>query len=132
VAVSASHLDSARTAFNANDCAAATRESRSSLDWLGRPEPWEIIAFCRAAEPGAPGALAAISEAAERDPHNWRYRYSRGLIRAAAGQDPKADLESAHAINPVERDVIEGLEELRTLKRSQWRRWGLESPLPTD
>jgi hypothetical protein len=71
-------------AFGRGACAQATSAAQRSLTTVGtRPEPWEVIAYCRANR----GQFTAATNA---------------MMRAAAGQDPRSDLRAALQRNPLE------------------------------
>jgi hypothetical protein len=118
VAMSQVRLESALTAFEADECPAAIRSSLDSLSVLGvRPEPYEIIGYCDVRVGQDVLAERAMRSAISRDPDNWEMHYGLALVRAAAGKDPLPAMREARRLNPLEPMVIaaqEALEEATT------------------
>jgi hypothetical protein len=122
VALSQVRLESALTAFDANECPAAIRSSLDSLSTLGvRPEPYEIIGYCDARYGEDQLAEKAMLSAISRDPENWEMHYGLALVRAAAGKDPMPELLETRRLNPREPMVIEAVERFAKAKRPAQR-----------
>lgn len=125
VATSQARLSAGLDSFNRNDCGGAISSAQSSLSILGfQAEPYELAGYCEALR-GAParGALE-MSEAIERDPHNWEYRYGLAVTRAAAGRDPRSAVRAAERLNPYEPLVQELVRAFRTTDPARWRQEG--------
>lgn len=118
VAISQVRLESALTAFDANECPAAINSSLASLSALGvRPEPYEIIGYCDARFGEYKLAEEAMESAVSRDPENWEMHYGLALVRAAAGKNPMPELGEARRLNPLEPMVILAQQAFRRAKR---------------
>jgi hypothetical protein len=123
--------ESAR-AFAAGDCARAVDRALDSVAALGvRPEPFIVLGYCDVRLGQRELALRALRNAVVRDPRNWEGHYGLALVRAAAGRDPRPQLDVARRLNPRESLV----EETRRLLGDDPRAWGrraLRARLPTD
>jgi hypothetical protein len=120
--VSQVKLDDAAYAFSRGDCRTAQHSALSSISTLGiRAEPYEFVAYCdmRLGMPRL--ALAAIDHAVRLDPGNWNYRYDVGLMRAAAGVDPRSAARLALAMDPREPLVRREWNALRTGNPTKWK-----------
>jgi hypothetical protein len=96
-------LNKSLHAFGRRDCVGASAAAHRSLSAFGvRPEPWEVIAYCQADSGDFAAAVGAMQRAVTYDPDNWEPRYGLALVRAAAGQNPLPDLDSALQRNPRE------------------------------
>lgn len=102
LATSQADIERGTQALELGDCGTAIREAnaaRSALDL--RPEPYEIIGYCQAAQ-GAPGpAVSAMRAAVERDPDNWEAHYGLALAQAAGGVNPRPAAATALRLNPL-------------------------------
>jgi hypothetical protein len=114
-------LNRATDAFSAGNCRTATDAALASTSYLGmRPEPYEVIAYCDV-QRDLPGlAINAISKAASLDPNNWNYAYGLGVMRAAAGYDPRPALRRALVLNPQEPLIQQAWQ---TLSKDSPERW---------
>jgi O-antigen ligase len=94
-------LDASVTAFRGNDCPTALAEARSASEVLGfRPEPHEVVGLCLTREGKYREAVRALDRALELDPRNWELHYSRSVVQAALGRDPRPGLAAARRLNP--------------------------------
>jgi O-antigen ligase len=122
VALSQVRLESALSAFDANECSAAIHSSLDSLSALGvRPEPYEIIGYCDARFGEDRLAEEAMRSAVSRDPENWEMHYGLALVRAAAGKNPMPELREASRLNPLEPMVAAAVERFGEAKRPAQR-----------
>jgi hypothetical protein len=120
---SQSNLGSAESALNSSNCAAASPAALSSIGWLDfRPEPYEIVGFCdlKRGEPRL--GITAMRQAVSRDPGNWETYYALAIAQASAGVDPRASVERALRMNPLEPLTREAAKELRTSSPTAWVR----------
>jgi hypothetical protein len=82
---------------------------------------------------GRPEAgIADLQKAVERDPDNWEYRYSLGVMRAAAGQDPRADIRRAQQLGPYQVIPDDAAALFDTEIPSVWQRRAPRAPLPDE
>jgi hypothetical protein len=118
VQVSSARLDTAIDAYGRGDCAPAVSRARSAKSWLsGLAEPYEIIGLCEARGGAARRGAATLKEAVEREPDNWEFKYNLGLVRAAAGRNPRRVLRRSLRENPRSPEVASALRRLTTPKR---------------
>jgi hypothetical protein len=120
---SQSNLGSAENALYSSNCAAASPAALSSIGWLDfRPEPYEIVGFCdlKRGEPRL--GITAMRQAVSRDPGNWETYYALALAQASAGVDPRASVERALRMNPLEPLTREAAKELSTSSPTAWVR----------
>jgi O-Antigen ligase len=120
---SQSKLGVAEHALRASNCAAATPAALSSIGWLDlRPEPYEIVGFCDLGR-GLPRlGIAAMQEVVHRDPRSWEAYYALAIAQASAGVDPRANVERALRMNPLEPLTREAARELRGSSPTGWVR----------
>jgi len=120
---SQTRLGQAEHALYASDCAAASPDALSSIGWLDvRPEPYEVVGFCDL-QRGMPRlAIAAMSEARSHDPGSWETYYALAIAQASAGVDPRASIERALRLDPLEPLTREGARELRGASPTEWVR----------
>jgi O-antigen ligase len=118
---SQTRLGQAEHALYASDCAAATPAALSSIGWLDvRPEPYEVVGFCDI-ERGRPRlAITAMREARSHDPGSWETHYALAIAQASAGVDPRANIEQALRMNPLERLTREAAKELHGSNPTEW------------
>ena len=131
--MSQARLTDSASAFRAGDCATTVDKANASISALSnRPEPYELLAYCneRAQRPRV--ALTAMSEAVERDPHNWRYRYGLAIARGRAGRDPRGAARQALRLNPRELLARKAVSRLRGSHPAGWRRAATRLPIPID
>jgi O-Antigen ligase len=123
VMVSEARLDSSVTAFERGDCAGSVRAADSARAALAqRPQPYEMIGYCRLQQGRIAEGIAELERAAERDPRNWEYRYELAVARGAAGLDPRPDAHLAKALNPLDSEVNDAVRRFRTSDRVTWKR----------
>jgi O-antigen ligase len=133
VAISSARLDDAREAFLDDRCAAAVGPARSSLDMIGsRPEPYEILGLCAAQAGRDEQAVRHLRAAVARDPRNWRFHYSLGLVQAAGGRDARRALRTARRLSPKEEAPQEALRRLEDRSARERRSVARRLPLPDD
>jgi hypothetical protein len=117
VAASQTRLESALTAFDANECPQAIGSSLDSLHALGvRPEPYEIIGYCDIRFGQYRLGEEAMRSAILRDPENWETHYGLAMARAIQGRDPMPQLRQTRRLNPLEPLVIEEQEKFERAK----------------
>jgi O-antigen ligase len=118
---SQSRLGEAESALYASNCPAASPAALSSIGWLDfRPEPYEIVGFCDLKR-GLPRlGVAAMRQAVNHDPGSWETYYALAIAQAAAGIDPRSNVERALRMNPLEPLTREAAKELRTSSPSEW------------
>jgi O-antigen ligase len=131
IALSQSHLETALTQFDANECDAAINSSLDSLDDLKvRPEPYEVIGYCDARIGQSKLAELAMENAISRDPDSWEPRYGLAIVQAAAGRDPMPALEAAKHLNPLEPLILEEVEAFKGVGPKEWERRANLARLP--
>ncbi len=122
--------ESAR-AFARGDCATAIDRALDSSARLDvRPEPFILLGYCdvRVGRPDL--AVRAMDNAVRKDPRNWEGHYGLGLVRAAAGLDPRPALLRAQRLNPLEGLVVRTMRLLDTDDPQEWRRRAPSARLP--
>ncbi len=130
VARSDRHLDRALSALQAGDCPTAQRQARLSHDALGRrPEPEMVLAYCAARDRRGAPAAAAAARAVHDDPEDWETHYAQGLVAAAGGRSPRAELLAARRLNPLDRYVT-GASRPAAVARSRTARARVARRLP--
>ena len=103
VFVSQRQLDDSVAAFNRGDCVGAVDSALSSLSAINvRSEAYAVLGYCDVRLRAARLGVQMMSEASAHDPDNWEYAYGLGLVQAAAGIDPTAELRRAARLNPIE------------------------------
>jgi hypothetical protein len=109
-------------AFHRGDCTAAVDAALASTDRLSvRPEPFEVLGWCDVRAGQGRLALAAMTAAHDRDPHNWAYVYGLAVSRALAGLDPRPLAREASRLNP--RDPLARAFARRTAATNTRARW---------
>jgi tetratricopeptide (TPR) repeat protein len=123
VMVSEARLDESVTAFERGDCAAAVDAADSARSVLGqRPQPYEIIGYCRLRQGRSRQGIAELERAVERDPRNWEYRYGLAVARGAAGLDPRPEAREALALNPLDPETKDAVRRFATNHSVAWKR----------
>jgi hypothetical protein len=118
IAASQSQLDDSLDAYQESDCKTAIDLAQSASDTLGsRPEPYEVVGYCRILEGRGRLAVGQMQKAVKQDPDNWEYRYDLALALGASGRDPRAAAQAALRLDP-----------LGELTRLAVRRFDNESP----
>jgi hypothetical protein len=118
---SQSKLGDAEHALYASNCAAASPDALSSIGWLDfRPEPYEIVGFCdlRSGQPRL--GIAAMRQAVHHDPGSWETYYALAIAQASAGIDPRANIDRALRMNPLEPLTRKAAKELNTPSPTAW------------
>jgi hypothetical protein len=131
MALSQRPLNESVQAIKVGDCERVIDRALASAKAMPvRPEPYELLAFCdwRLGEPEL--ALRMADAAVERDPEWWEPYYTRALIKAAAGQDPRPDALRAYRLNPLEPLARDGRRRFRAENRDDWERLAEEARLP--
>jgi hypothetical protein len=94
-------LNDGLDALRAGNCSRAVDRATASISTLDiRPEPYEVIALCQAKRGRTGFAIQAMEKAAKRDPDNWRYAFTLGVLQGGAGLDPRPELLRASRLNP--------------------------------
>ncbi len=120
---SQSKLGEAEHALYASDCATATPAALSSIGWLDlRPEPYEVVGFCDLKRGRPRLAIAAMRQAVSQDPGGWETYYALAIAQASAGIDPRANVERALRMNPLERLTREAAKQLHGSSPTEWVR----------
>ena len=118
---SQTRLGQAEHALYASDCAAATPAALSSIGWLDvRPEPYEIVGFCDIQRGQPRLAITAMREARSHDPGSWETYYALAIAQASAGIDPRANVEQALRMNPLEPLTREAAKQLGGSSPTGW------------
>jgi O-antigen ligase len=123
LSVASTRLDNGIRAYQSDDCARAAHDARSSISLLpSLSEGHEIVGLCVARD-GRPGkGLAELRGAVRAEPDNWHFKYTLGLVQAAAGLDARGSLQSAAAANPLDAEPKLALRELTHASRQQRRK----------
>ena len=120
LALASSDLEGSLRAARHGDCVEAQARARKSLRL--RPTSSAHVVLARCAMPSDPrAALAAIDEAAARDPQNWRVHYDKAVVLAALGRDPRPEVGAAHALNLLEPRVSVALHRFASSDPKVWR-----------
>ena len=123
VMVSESRLDLCANAFERGDCTRAIKAAESARSALGRrPQPYELIGYCRLRQGQSRLGVIELQQASARDPQNWEYRYDVALARGAAGLDPRPQAHIALRLNPLDSEAQDLVRRFRTGDSSTWRR----------
>jgi O-antigen ligase len=131
IALSQTRIDGSVEALRHGDCPRAERLAGGSISVIGlRPEPYEVLAYCKARRGDHLRAAARMRQALERDPHNWRLFYGLALVRATAARDPRPALGRARAQNPRDRIIGEAERMFSTDDPRVWRRLAPSLPRP--
>lgn len=95
-----------------------------------RPEPYELLAWCDWRLGHSELALEMADAAVARDPEWWEPYYTRALIKAAAGMDPRDDARRAFLLNPLDPLARDGFNRFRGENRRDWKRLAEDARLP--
>lgn len=130
VAISQRHLEDAVNSFAQGRCGAAIESSLAATAALdSHPAPFELLGYCDV-RIGRPRLAVRMLEAAvRREPASWELHYGLGLVRGAAGLDPRPALRRARRLNPLEPRVITALEALDSERPAVWRRAARRLPV---
>jgi tetratricopeptide (TPR) repeat protein len=126
-------LNRANEALHDDRCPAALRFSQEANGVVdGLAEPYEIRAWCSARLGRGEEALAAISQAIQRDPENWRYRYGLAVMRGVNGLDPRRSATRAQRMNPRDAQALALVRSLESAGApAEWENIARNTPLPT-
>lgn len=132
LALSQDRLEAAYAEVLNDDCRDAELDAAAALDAVGsRPDALEILANCQSEAKQDARALRTIDEAVERDPDNWRPRYSKAVLLARARRDPRSAVRAALRRNPREPVVQEAVAAFgRTTSARRWQAIGRDLLLP--
>ena len=132
VGQSQQHLQLAASAMEQLDCGGAVSEAQKAVDVLPeRAEPWEILGICTVARDPR-SAIGYAEEAVRRDPNNWRFHYSLGIVRAAAGLRAASQFATARRLNPFEEAPRTMARRIRGKTPRELQRERTTFPLPDD
>jgi O-Antigen ligase len=122
VSTSYARLQHSGRQLRAGECRAAKHTALSSLSLSAkRPQAYAIVGVCDLQLGFAPAAVAAMAKATEYEPRSWEGWYWLASARAAAGQDPRAAMRRALALNPLEPLLRRALRRLnQTPAPRQW------------
>jgi len=131
VALSQSKLDNAITALKAGNCAKASHEALSSAHLMPpRPTPYQILGFCDSRAGKDELAVKLLETAVSHDPRAWQSYYGLALVKAAAGQDPRAAAREAFRLAPQEPLAMTAKELFTRGDRQKWERRARNARLP--
>jgi hypothetical protein len=120
VGLSQRHLNSAVDAFKRNDCGTAIDQALAANRLMpSRSEPFEVLAYCDARHGAGEVAIAAMQNAAERDPGSSEILYGQAIVRATAGGDPFPALRRALELNPRDELLRKAMEDLSEASRRE-------------
>jgi len=129
LALASSRFDAAVEAAEAGDCPKAEARARDSLRLRDHSAPYVVLAWCqRAGRPEA--AQRAMAQAIRLDPEDWRLHYDYALVLAAAGEDPRAEVEAARALNPRDPDVVKTADAFAAGMPKSWPVDARQAPFP--
>jgi hypothetical protein len=121
--ISYARLHTGVRALQRGDCAAAKHEALASLSWSARrPQAYALIGVCDLQGGFARAAVPAMAEAVRLEPGSWEAQFWLGVARAAAGADPRAAIERAVALNPLEAGLRNAARRLDSPDPRRWER----------
>ncbi|HEY2592299.1 MAG TPA: O-antigen ligase family protein, partial [Chloroflexota bacterium] len=121
--ISYARLHSGAQALHRGDCAVAKRESLSSLSLsAGRPQAYMLIGLCDLKGGFTAAAVPAMDEAVRLEPGSWEGQFWLAVARAAAGVDPRAPIQRAVSLNPLEEGLRNAARRLSSSDPRQWER----------
>ena len=130
MAISEARLNVAIDAVRTGDCLEARSAAREALSAVEqRASPYQAIAFCEMRGGRYRSAVLAMTQAIERDPHNWEMHYGLSMARAAAGLDPRRAARKAARLNPNDELASAAPARFRGKSRREWRVAGRNAPL---
>lgn len=131
IAISQRDLDRSVAAFERGNCGEATRLAQASHSALPtRAEPYEILSYCASRSGDGQDAISLMSSAIDRDPGDWRLYYGLAVVRAAAGDNPRAAAARARHLNPLEPLTSFAVKRLAGADPRQWQHRAQTAPLP--
>jgi O-antigen ligase len=123
VLASEHRLDQSANAFARGNCPGAVDAADSARKLLDqRPQPYEIVAYCRLREGRPRDGVLELQQAVERDPENWEYRYGLAVARGAAGLDPRPEARAALSLNPRDPEAKDAVRRFETNQSVAWKR----------
>jgi hypothetical protein len=103
IGTSYARLQNAGRALAQGECASAKRDALSSLSLsAARPQAYALVGVCDLRQGFAPAAVTAMAKATAYELQSWENFYWLAVARAAAGQNPRAAMRRALALNPLE------------------------------
>jgi hypothetical protein len=118
-------LNAATIAYNEGDCNSAARSAVSSIAIEGsQPKPYQVLGFCDVADGRPKLGVTAMQRAVSLDPGNWNYRFGLAIMKAAAGQNPRAAARKALSLNRWDPLVQNEFKTLMRAQPSQWSKDG--------
>src|ERR1019366_7430090 len=100
-------LNEASSAYAAGDCTRADTLARDSIDVLGtRAPPWQIVALCAARSGDYRQASTDLRAGLAVDPNDWQLQAALAATTAAVGDDARAQVRAALALDPLEPTVV--------------------------
>jgi O-antigen ligase len=130
VALSQQRLNASAREFARGDCHAAIDSALGSISAMSvRAEPYELLSYCDARLGLSRLSIAAMQNAIKRDPDNWEFHYGLGIVRAAAGLDPRPALRDARRLNPLNRLIRDEQKVFDTPHPDEWKPRALVAPL---
>jgi O-antigen ligase len=131
MALSQRPLNESVQALKVGDCERVIDRALASARAMPvRPEPYELLAWCDWRLGDRELALRMADAAVARDPEWWEPYYTRALIKAASGRDPRDDARRAFLLNPLDPLARDGFNRFRTKNRRDWERLAEEARLP--
>jgi hypothetical protein len=92
-----------------------------------------VLGYCDARGGQTALSVAAMRQAAQRDPRNWQYAYGLAVVQGMAGLDPRAAAARARALNPREPLAVQLDKAVsRTGSRTRWKRIATRSRIPVQ
>jgi tetratricopeptide (TPR) repeat protein len=123
VMVSEARLDESAKAYERGDCSKAVDAAQSASSALGRrPQPHEIIAYCRLHQGRPREAVRELDHAVRLDPDNWEYHYDLAVARGAAGLDPRPEARKALRLNPRDPEAQNAFKSFHSSDSRTWKR----------
>lgn len=118
-------------ALRSGDCAEGVERAGAAARALPlRPEPFELLAYCRLRLGSPDAALVAIDAAIARDPRSWELHYGRAVALGVAGRDPRPTAARALRLNPNEQMIGQLVAALDDSPRRRWPAVARTAPLP--
>jgi hypothetical protein len=128
VMLSQGRLQRSADALARGDCRVATEAARSSISALGsRRAPYEILGYCDIKAGRPRSAVAAMSQAVDRDPNSWESHYGLAIARGYAGLDPLPQARRAMRLNPLQPLVRQAVRLFTPRRPTKWRRGALDA-----
>jgi O-antigen ligase len=119
-------LNEASSAYAAGDCTRADTLARDSIDVLGtRAPPWQIVALCAARSGDYRQASTDLRAGLAVDPNDWQLQAALAATTAAVGDDARAQVRAALALDPLEPTVVALAQALERGPSAKARRAGL-------